>query len=180
MSFPRVGGLRPPRIARRLVLLAALLSSGGCFSYVAVPVTAVPAKEDVRVMITNDAGARLVKELGIYTTTLDGEFATHGDSVSVTVPIVREYRGQLLEGANQSLFLARSEVVQVQQRKISKPRTVLAGAASVAVFVALVKSIIAIADPNPDDSQPPPPPPPSGNRVPVRVRISVPLRITLP
>jgi hypothetical protein len=150
------------------MLLVLLSGSSACFSYVSVPVTAVAPKEEVRVTITNDAGARLAKELGVYTTTLDGEFAAHGDSVSVTVPIVREYRGQMLEGANQSLFLGRSEVVDVRQRKFSRSRSALTTVGVVVGFVAMTKAIIAIADPNPDSDGLPPPPPPGMARVPVR------------
>jgi hypothetical protein len=159
------------------LLLVSLASSNACFSYVAVPMTTVAPKEDVRVLITNDAGARLVKELGIYTTQLDGEFAAHGDSVSVTVPIVREYRGQLLDGANQSLYLGRSEVVEIRQRQFSRSRTVLATVGLAAGFVGLVTSIKAIADPNPDKEEPLPPPP-VGARVPLRPLVLI--RIPIP
>jgi len=160
------------------LLLVVLSGSSACFSYVSVPVTAVAPNEEVRVTITNDAGARLVKELGVYTTTLDGEFAAHGDSVSVTVPIVREYRGQMLEAANQSLFLGRSEVVDVRQRRFSRSRSALTTAGIVVGFVALTKAIIALADPNPDPDVLPPPPPPGMTRVSRRpiplIRIHVP------
>lgn len=151
----------------KTLLLVSLSSGSACFTYVAVPMTAVPPREEVRVHITNDAGARLVKSLGVYTVQLDGEFEAHGDSVSVTVPIAREYRGMVLEGSNQSLYLGRSEVVDVRQRKLSRSRTVLAGVGVVAGFVALVKSIEALGDPNPDKEEPPPPPP-VGTRIPLR------------
>jgi len=160
------------------LLLVLLSGSSACFSYVSVPVTAVAPNEEVRVTITNDAGARLVKDLGVYTTTLDGEFAAHGDSISVTVPIVREYRGQMLEAANQSLSLGRSEVVDVRKRKFSRSRSALTTVGVVVGFVALAKAIIAIADPNPDPDVPPPPPPPGMTRVSRRpvplIRIHVP------
>ena len=156
----------PGRVVQAL-LLVAVSSSSACFTYVPVPMTGVTPKEEVRVRITNDAGARLVKSLGIYTTQLDGEFETHGDSVSINVPISREYRGMVLEGSNQSLYLGRSEILDVRHRKFSRSRTVLAGVGVAVGFVALVKSIEAIADPNPDREEPPPPPP-VGTRIPLR------------
>jgi hypothetical protein len=172
---------RPPTVRRRRAgaacVFALLAGSSGCFSYAVVPLASVPPKEEVRVHITNDAGARLVKDLGIYTTVLDGAFDAHGDSVSVTVPIVREYRGQVLEGANQALYLGRSEVLEIRQRKFSRSRTILASVGATALFVGLVQSIIAIADPNPDTDGPPPPPPP-GNRIPRRSPFVI--RFTLP
>ncbi len=159
------------------LLLVSVTSSSACFTYVAVPISAVAPQEDVRVVITNDAGARLVKSLGIYTTQLDGELETHGDSVSVTVPINRDYRGQVLEGTNQSLYLGRSEVVEVRQRKFSRSRTLIASAGVAVGFVALVKAIEAISDPNPDKEETPPPPP-VGTRIPLRpitlIRIPIP------
>jgi hypothetical protein len=159
------------------LLLVLVSSSGACFTYVPVPMTAVAPQEDVRIRITNDAGARLIKELGVYTTQLDGEIESHGDSVAITVPIVREYRGMALPVTNQALYLGKSEVVEVRQRKMSRSRTVLAGAGAVAGFVVLVKSIQAIADPN-NDKEDPPPPPPVGTRIPLRsltlIRIPIP------
>jgi len=174
--------LNPGR-ARRPLLASALfigaLASSGCFKYAPVPLASVPPKEEVRVQVTSEAGARLVKELGTYTTQLEGEVASHGDSVSVTVPIGREYRGQVLETANQVLYLGRSEVIDIRRRELSRTRTALATAGVVTGFVLFVKAIIAIADPNPDPQDPPPPPPPGGgNRVPARLfplfRISIP------
>jgi hypothetical protein len=144
-----------------------LASTSACFTYVPVPMTSVAPKNEVRVRITNDAGARLVRSLGVYTTQLEGEFETHGDSVSVTVPISREYRGVALEVSNQSLYLGRSEVVEVRQRRFSRSRTILTSAGVVVGFAALVKSIQEIADPN-SDKEEPPPPPPVGTRIPLR------------
>lgn len=155
------------------------MAVSGCFRYAPVPMTSVAPGENVRVRITQDAGVRLVKQLGVFTTQLDGEFAVHGDSVSVTIPIVREYQGMMLEGASQTLYLGKSEVVDVRHREFSRSRTILTSVGSAVLFVALVKSIVAVADPNPgDDNRPPPPPPATGSRIPLR---SIPiLRIPIP
>src|SRR5262245_65959061 len=104
---------RGSRWMSQALLLALLAGSSACFTYVPIPLASVAPQEDVRVRITDNAGQRLIKDLGVYTTQLDGEFAAHGDSVSVTVPIVREYRGVALPVTNQSLYLSRSEVVEI-------------------------------------------------------------------
>ena len=59
------------------VLGAALLLGvvSGCYEYVPVRPDVVPPTEDVRVKVTDAAAARLVKELGTYTSELDGRFA---------------------------------------------------------------------------------------------------------
>jgi hypothetical protein len=161
----------------KALLLMLLSSSSACFTYVPVQMTALAPQQDVRVRITDNAGARLIKDLGVYTTQLDGEFEAHGDSVSVTVPIVREYRGLALPATNQSLYLSRSEVVEIRQRRLSTTRTVLATAGVVAGFVALVESVQAIFNPS-EATEEPPPPPPVGIRIPIRaltlIRIPIP------
>jgi hypothetical protein len=177
-------GIRHRRLSGRLglrsasALLAVALASGGCFRYVAVPLASIPPREEVRVLITNDAGARLVKDLGAYTTVLDGEVASHGDSVSVAVPILREYRGMVLEGAPQLLYLSRPEIIEVRRRQLSRSRTAFTTAAAVVGFVGLVRGIIAIADPNPGSDDPLPPPPAGGRvmrrQVPTLIRVRIP------
>ena len=161
----------------KALLLVLVSSSSACFTYVPVQMTALAPQQDVRVRITDNAGARLIKDLGVYTTQLDGEFEAHGDSVSVTVPIVREYRGLALPATNQSLYLSRSEVVEIRQRRLSTARTVLATAGVVAGFVALVESVQAIFNPS-EATEEPPPPPPVGIRIPLRpltlIRIPIP------
>jgi hypothetical protein len=161
----------------KALLLVLVSSSSACFTYVPVQMTALAPQQDVRVRITDNAGARLIKDLGVYTTQLDGEFEAHGDSVSVTVPIVREYRGLALPATNQSLYLSRSEVVEIRQRRLSTTRTVLATAGVVAGFVALVESVQAIFNPS-EATEEPPPPPPVGIRIPLRpltlIRIPIP------
>jgi hypothetical protein len=160
------------------LLVSVLLTSSGCFSYVPVSLASAPAKEEVRVLITDEAGARLVKSLGTYTTILEGEVAPQGDSVSIAVPIVREFRGTVLASAPQVLYLAKPEILEIRRRQLSRRRTVIASAATVAVFGALVATVVAMTDPNPgSDDGLPPPPPPAGRRVPARMPFIIQLRI---
>lgn len=149
----------PSRVAA--ALLVAGLANGACYSYVPVSLGAVASKDEVRVRVTEDAAARLSKELGSFSTEIDGQFSREGpDSVSVGVAIDREYRGTTIGTTTQLLFLGRSEVVEVRQRRFSPTRTVLMSAGAVAGFGLLAVGIVQLVDPNgPPQDQPPPPPP---------------------
>jgi hypothetical protein len=124
-------------------LLAVLVAASGCYRYVAVSPTAVGPNEAVRVRITSSAAARLSADLGMFSTELDGTLAQRDpNSLAVTVPILRQYRGVTLDSARQVL--------------------VLGAAGALAGFVLLVQAVRELTNPNPGyDGSPPPPPPPS-------------------
>lgn len=140
--------------------LAAMLSAG-CYRYVPIPNGTPAEHEEVRVRITENAAGRLVKDLGVYTTQLDGQYALQGrDSVSLAVPIDRQYQGVTVGSTTQTLYLGRSEVVDVSRRQFDRGRTVLLSAGIAAGFAVLAASIVQIADPNdPSDNHPIQPPP---------------------
>lgn len=160
-------------------LLLAELGSSACYRYVPVSLAGTSPRDEVRVRISEDAARRLTAELGAYTTELDGQFSPQGaDSVSVAVPIVREYRGTKLESMTQVLHLARSDVVDVRRRELSRGRTALTTAGVLVGFGLMVQAVVQLTNPNPgtDDRLPPPPPPPA--RIPIghylRLRIPLP------
>lgn len=136
----------------------------GCYRYVPVDLTSVQPAEFVRVDVTEQAAVRLVKDFGAYVTSLEGQFAREGtDSVSVTVPVGRDYRGLSLEGGRQTLFLGLQEVTGVRRREFSRSRTVAVSVGSLVVFAAIVAGVAQWGDPNAEVVEPPPPPPPSGS-----------------
>jgi hypothetical protein len=144
-------------------LLLAGSASTGCYSYVPVSLGAVEANEGVRLRVTEDAAARLAKDLGVFSTQIDGQFARGaGDSISVGVEIDRAYRGTTIGTTTQEILLGRSEVLEVRKRQFSKPRTVLVTAGTVVGFGLLAVGVTQLVDPNgpSDDSHPPPPPAP--------------------
>ncbi len=146
--------------------VALALALGGCYRYVPVDVASVRPAEVVRVDVTEKASLRLVKDFGAYLSSLEGQFAREGrDSVSVTVPVNRDYRGVSLEGGRQTLFLGLQEVVGVRRREFARGRTVAVGVGSLVVFAAIVAGIAQWGDPNSEVVEPPPPPPPSGRLV---------------
>jgi len=139
--------------------------------------SSIASKEEVRVRVTENAAARLSKELGAFSTEIDGEFSQQGpDSVSLGVAIDRAYRGTTIGTTTQLLYLGRSEVVEIRKREFSHSRTALLAAGTVVGFGALVAGISQLVDPNgPSDEGPPPPPPalrrPAGYHLMVRLPI---------
>jgi hypothetical protein len=150
--------------ARRRAIAAMVLAAAvntACYSYVPVSFTSVPAKEDVRLRVTEDAAVRLVKEVGAFSTELDGQLAPEGrDSISLGVTIDRTYRGVAIGTAIQTLVLARSEIVEVRRREFSKSRTVALTVGTLVGFGALAAGIAQLVDPNgaPEGENMPPPP----------------------
>ena len=148
--------------ARSLVAVSIAILSSSCHKYVPVQVAAVDPQEEVRIVVTEAAAARLSRDLGLYTTSLQGRLRQEPpDSISIAVPVTRVYQGRLLDSGRQVLFLGRSEVVRVDRREISRSRTVAAGVGAVAVFALIVNSVVQWLDPNPSTEEPPPPPPPA-------------------
>lgn len=135
----------------------------GCYNYVPVDLASVRPTEYVRVEVTEPAAARLVKDFGAYLRVLEGQVSREAaDSVSVTVPVGRDYRGVALEGGRQTLFLGAREVVGIRRREFSRGRTVAVSVGSLVVFGIIVAGVAQWGDPNSQVEEPPPPPPPSG------------------
>ena len=171
----RAGELTRRRAAA--ALLIAGIANAACYTYVPVSIGSVDSKGEVRVRVTETAAARLSKDLGAFSTEIDGEFAQQGpDSVSLGVAIDRQYRGTTVGTTTQLLFLGRSEVVEVRKREFSRSRTVLMTAGTLVGFGLLAAGITQLTDPNgPSDDKPPPPPAPlrrpSGYHITVRIPI---------
>lgn len=167
--------LASARTVRALgALLAAAAVGSGCYRYAAVPLESVRPSESVQVRLTDAAATRLVNDFGTYTRVLEGPVAREGgDSVSVSVMIGREYNGVALDGTRQTLFLSRSEVVDVRRRELSRTRTVLASAGVVAAFAVLITTVVQMGEDGSDDGGTTPPPP-LGSRAGVRIPFRIP------
>lgn len=175
-------GRRGARFARGVVVLASLVggaASSACYRYVPVSPGTIAPNDEVRIHVTDDAAARLSKDLGAFVTEIDGQFAPQGsDSVSIAIPIDRQYHGMTVGTTSQVLYLGRSEVVDVRRREFDRRRTILVSVGAVVGFGVLAAGIVQLADPNPDSQEQPPPPPPSPSRVPARHGFT--LRIPIP
>ena len=167
----RVGGPLV-RGSKMVLVLLTLASATACYRYLPIPLAAVRPNEDVQVSLTAEASTRLVKELGTFSARLEGPLApAKGDSVSVSVLIGRQYQGVQLESARMELFLARPEVVAVHRRVFSRTRTALSTLGAIALFSAVVRTVVQSGDPNGADGELPPPPP-----VGARFTLRIPLR----
>ena len=144
----------------------------GCYNYVPIEVGEVRPSEYVRVQVTEPAATRLVREFGAYLTQLEGQVSREGsDSLSVTVPVGRDYQGVALEGGRQTLFLGLNEVVGVRRREFSRRRTAVMSISSLVVFGAVAAGVAQWGNPNSSVDEPPPPPPPLGQ---IRFRFRIP------
>lgn len=144
--------------------------SSGCYRAVPITLDQVRGNEQVDVHVTDAAATRLAKELGAYTSRLQGPIkAERGDSVSVAVLIAREYAGVALEGVRLDLFLARAEVTGVRRRQLSRTRTTLASIGSIVLLGVVVGTVVQLGDPNKPPETELPPPPPVGSRFGLRI-----------
>lgn len=169
------------RRSRAVVALAlAGVVNGGCFTYAPIAFDSVQPKDDVRLRVTDDAAARLSKDLGAFSREIDGEMSREGrDSVALGISIDRSYKGMTVGTSTQTLVLARSEVLEVRKRQFSKQRTAIFSAATVVGFGLLAAGIAQLVDPNgPNDGQTTNPPPPTGLRRPPPTHFGV--RIPIP
>ena len=142
-------------------------ANGACYRYAPVSLGGAASSSEVRVRVTEAAAARLSPDLGAFTTEIDGRLAAQGpDSVSVAVPIERAYRGITVGTTTQTLYLGRSEIVEVRKRQFDRVRTTLVSAGVVVGFGLLAAAVVQLADPNPDSQDGPPMPPPSPTRIP--------------
>lgn len=162
-----------------VVLLLVGFASTACYRYVPISPTAAASNDEVRIRITEDAAARLSKDLGAYVTEIDGQFAPQGpDSVSIAIPIERQYRGMTVGTTSQVLYLGRPEVLEVRKREFDRGRTILLSAGAVVGFGILAAGVVQLVDPNPDSQDHPPPPPATPTRIPARYRfmMRIPIR----
>lgn len=160
-------------------LLIAGMANAACYRYALISPVAAAPNDEVRIRISEDAAARLSKELGAYVTELDGQFAPQGaDSISIAIPIERAYHGMTVGTTSQVLYLGRSEVLEVRKRQFDRARTILVSAGAVVGFGLLAAAVVQLLDPNPVSQDTPPPPPPTGTRIPLgygfRIRVPIP------
>jgi hypothetical protein len=165
---------------RTIGALMIVAANAACYRYAPVTLGTAASTTEVRVRVTEAAAARLSQDLGAFTTEIDGQLTPQGaDSISVAVPIERAYRGITVGTTTQTLFLGRSEVVEVRKREFDRVRTTLVTAGIVVGFGVLAAAVVQLADPNPDSQDSPQmPPPASPTKIPrghgLIVRIPIP------
>ena len=160
-------------------LVIAAAANTACYRYAPIALGAAPSSSEVRIRVTDEAAARLSKDLGAFVTEIDGQLAVPSpDSVAFAVPIERAYRGITVGTTTLTLYLGRSEIVEVRKREVDRARTVLVTAGIVVGFGVLAAAVVQLADPNPESQDGLPMPPASPTRTPrqhgLTVRIPIP------
>ena len=126
-----------------LALVAALLLAG-CFTYLPVEPGDVEPGLSVRARVSSAAGARIAPLLGATDARqLDGTVITRlPDTLIVEVPTVVADTREFGRTPNQRLSIARSDLVELEVRRLDRTRTtVLAGAAAIIVGGFIVKAL---------------------------------------
>ncbi len=146
-------------LARRAVWLAFLASPtvGGCYRYTPIETGAVVPDEEVRVVVTPTAGARIAPETGAYATILDGRLTLRGpDSVSLSLPIASRNGTARVDGLRQSFSFSRAEVASVTRREVDKGKSALVAVAGLVAAGALATALVKLstASTTPDDPDP--------------------------
>lgn len=116
-------------------ILATLLLTG-CFSYIPVEPAEVEPGLSVRARVNPAAGARLAPLLGATDARLlDGTVITNAsDTLIVEVPTVLTDTREFGRTPNQRLSIARSDLLELEVRRLDRTRTSLvAGAAAIVV-----------------------------------------------
>lgn len=138
------------RRRRRLIPLLALILAPACFRYQAVELGTVSPREEVRVVLTDDAAVRLALNYGAISKRLEGQLSPTGaDSLMLAVWIGRNYAGTSFENARQRLSLGRGEVVEVRRRTFSPTRTAIVTAGVLGVLGIIIDRIAFLENPNP-------------------------------
>lgn len=115
------------RKALPITTLLGLLGAQGCFTYVATEPGALVTGEERRVILHPEASRRLSGEWGREMPYLEGRIVELTlDSVAVSIPAAGwEHRGTPFEHARQVVVVPRPEVLEFQERQLSRSRTAL-------------------------------------------------------
>ena len=144
------------------VLSVAFLS--GCHVYVPTELQAVPAGQEVRVYLTRAAVASLPEEVPVNGSLyLGGRMVDRqADSVVIGIRMGQPAPGVVGQDLRQMVKVGTAQIVDVQRRELSKPRTALAiggGALAAGLIIGLIfgaDDSVDTGDPNDDVSRVPP------------------------
>ena len=137
-------------------VLIGLLILPACYTFRPVDLADLRPGEEVQLVLSGPATR------GIAPTAMMGETLVQGDlegvsddSVSVSVWIGQAYRGTPFEPVRQAYSFPRIELVRVERRSLSKPRTALTTLGILAGIYVLIDRVIFLEDPNPGDPDQP-------------------------
>lgn len=114
------------RIRRSLALLAALLLSG-CYQYFPIAPEAIPLDQELRVFLSRRALSELPEGIPTTANYVGGRLVrATADSLLLQVPVSRTVDAPGARDLRQNVYVPKLDVVDVQRRDLSRPRTTLA------------------------------------------------------
>lgn len=124
-----------------VLVLAALLTAPGCYSYTGTTIEALEPGEEVRVTLTaSGAASALPGSPGADN--FEARFTeARPDSLEFSVWIGAAYRGTPFESTYQTIVLPRSDVTAVEDRQLSRNRTALVAVGVVAVILTIIDQL---------------------------------------
>jgi hypothetical protein len=131
-------------MARAIATLTASVLLSGCFSYIPAEPGELEPGLSVRARVSPTASARIAPLLGATDARrLDGTLITRStDTLVVEVPTVIVDTREFGRTPNQRISIARSDLVELEIRKLDRWRTVgVVGGAAVVVGLGLVKAL---------------------------------------
>lgn len=121
--------------------LAFVVALSGCFGYVPVVEGDPEPDAEVRLRLSNQAAAEISAQTGRTVRSVEGTLLrTTSDSLVVDVHWGAIYAGTPFEGRRDTLGFARSDVVEVDRREISRLRTGLVGGGLVVAALLILRS----------------------------------------
>lgn len=122
--------------------LALVLVFVGCFAYVPVTGEDPSTGSDVRLRLSNPAAVELSDRVGTVVRSVEGPLVgATPDSLVVDVGWRALYAGTVFEGRRDTLSFHRTEVLEIDQRQLSRTRTGLLGAGFIAAAILVVRSL---------------------------------------
>lgn len=122
--------------------LALGLLLAGCFGYVPVTGDDPTPGSSVRLRLSNPAAVELSDRVGHVVRSVEGPLVgATADSLAVDVGWRALYAGTVFEGRRDTLSFHRTEVLEMDERKLSRTRTGLLGAGFIAAAILVIRSL---------------------------------------
>lgn len=152
------------RIATFCVATASAIAGAGCYGYQPVEPGIPEPGTHVRADVSQAAADRLTQTFGPGVLQLRGMVVEQQtDRLSMVVDVYSTARNGDLSGNNAAIWLPFNDIRLIEEKKLSRGRSVILGAGFLAGAVALT-SIVADSGRKLEDEEEPPPPPGTDRR----------------
>jgi hypothetical protein len=150
----------PSSVLRAGGALGLLWILPGCFTFQAIDPGQVTPGEEVQLVLSGPGTRGFVPSALMGETRVQGDLVgVTDDSVAVSVWIGEAYRGTPFEPVHQTYSFPRVELVRLERRQISKPRTILTTVGVLATIYVMIDRLGYLENPNSAPTDGPPDPP---------------------